>query len=93
LGIAGDVSGRLSQADLFLLTIANKKRNISAVPGLLAAPFDTLLASESLARGAENTCTKVQVFHRQYRENEAKTEAKVVCRVTYLFSIIYKILL
>jgi hypothetical protein len=25
----------------------------------------------------ENACTEVQVFHSEYRENEAKTEAKV----------------
>jgi hypothetical protein len=25
-------------------------------------------------------CTKVQVFHREYRENEAKIRAKVVMR-------------
>ena len=25
----------------------------------------------------ERACTKVQVFHREYRENEAKREAKV----------------
>jgi len=25
----------------------------------------------------QNACTEVQVFHREYRENEAKTRAKV----------------
>jgi hypothetical protein len=49
------------------------------------------LASESLASGAKDPCTKGQVFHRQYRENEAKNEAKVERRVIYLFSIIYRI--
>ncbi len=35
----------------------------------------------------ENACTKVQVFHRQYRENEAKSVAKVEGHVTYLFCV------
>ena len=34
-------------------------------------------------------CTEVQVFHRKYRENEAKREAKVSEAVTVLFSIGY----
>jgi hypothetical protein len=57
--------------------MANKKRNITALPGPFHMLFDMLLASESLAKGAGNPCTKGQVFHRQYRENEAKIEAKV----------------
>jgi hypothetical protein len=36
---------------------------------------------------AENTCTKVQVFHSQYREKEAKTVAKVAPTLMYLFSV------
>jgi hypothetical protein len=38
-----------------------------------------------------NTCTQVQVFHRQYREKEAKIGAKVILYVTYLFCFIYNI--
>ena len=33
------------------------------------------------------TCTEVQVFHRQYRENEAKTVAKVKVLQAYLYSV------
>jgi hypothetical protein len=35
----------------------------------------------------ENACTKVQVFHRQYREKEAKIGAKVNVYITCLFSV------
>jgi hypothetical protein len=38
---------------------------------------DTPESCMSLAFEAETPCTKVQVFHRQDRENEAKTMAKV----------------
>lgn len=47
--------------------------------------LDTVLAGDSLIRVARNPCTEVQVFHRQYRENEAKTKAKVECALTHLF--------
>jgi hypothetical protein len=40
----------------------------------------------------ENACTKVQVFHREYRENEAKTEAKVGLSITCSFSFVYNLL-
>jgi hypothetical protein len=93
LGIRVNRADRLSRGRSFRLTMANKKRNISALPRPCYTPLDTLLASESLAKGAENTCTEVQVFHRWYRENEAKTGAKVEQVVTYVFSIIYKILM
>jgi hypothetical protein len=35
---------------------------------------------------AKIACTKVQVFHRWYREKEAKTVAKVEIGLTYFFS-------
>jgi hypothetical protein len=38
-----------------------------------------------------NPCTEGQVFHRWYREKEAKIEAKVECLLTYLISDIYGI--
>jgi len=40
-----------------------------------------------------NPCTEGQVFHRQYRENEAKTKAKVEHIVTIVFSYIYEMLM
>jgi hypothetical protein len=42
--------------------------------------FDTTKGGIALPleyNGAQNACTEVQVFHREYRENEAKTTAKV----------------
>lgn len=81
---------RLSQCGIFHLTPANKKRNISGLSGLRHWPFDTLFAAETLVKEAGNPCTEVQVFHRQYRENEAKTGAKVVYQVTFLFSCVYE---
>jgi hypothetical protein len=74
---------------IFPLTVANKKRNISAFSGALSLRFETLLPGESLAKEARNPCTEVQVFHRQYREKEAKIEAKVAIHVTCLFCFTY----
>ncbi len=37
-------------------------------------------------------CTNGQVFHSRYRENLAKTRAKVEFSVTYLFCDVYRIL-
>ena len=39
-----------------------------------------------------DACTEVQVFHRQYREKEAKTGAKVEILATCLFLYAYWIL-
>jgi len=49
--------------------------------------------AEALVKGTGNPCTEVQVFHRRYRENEAKTGAKVGLVVTILFSCIYETLI
>jgi hypothetical protein len=38
----------------------------------------------------ENACTKVQVFHSEYRENEAKTKAKIGLNITCSFCFVYK---
>jgi hypothetical protein len=53
------------------------------------SPMETLGKQDSLQRELENTCTKVQVFHSQYREKEAKTVAKVEFQLTYLFCASY----
>ena len=40
--------------------------------------------------GLKGPCPQVQVFHREYRENEAKIEAKVNVTLTHLISNVYK---
>jgi hypothetical protein len=72
------------RAQLYLLNNLERGRKPagrwprSAVAGRVALRSDDTEDSErSPPAGPRNACTNVQVFHRQYRENEAKTVAKI----------------
>src|SRR5882762_1266733 len=51
---------------------------------------ETLPRVEALTKEWARACTVVQDIHSQYRENEAKTKAKVKCALTHVQSIAYE---
>jgi hypothetical protein len=50
---------------------------------------ETVRTAAALQEEPRNSCTRVQVFHSEYREKEAKRMAKVEGKLTLLYSIVY----